>query len=487
MQHQHQSYSETSSTNKCLSDHSSTLFSKAAFMAAPKLQRVDDDSLKKYIMDENDVEASNKETLDDEDGPESSLPDPVSMRINNGIKAAPPNAAASSSVIAVADDPKNEQRNTTTNQKHPPSPTWWKRYVARLARVWTPRSVESWCMIEPDPPTPFLLYSKQVAEGMIYIKTYKASSSTCEGIAWSIAHHVGRRRQEQKAVSAGQPEKASDAAAAADAVCRAYTRHEFADNRMHARRDPAKSLLWTFVRNPAARDLSHIYHFEIGRKNRTSMTSMDIQKQIQAHIKGRQTRYLVRAKTSRAPLWPLHELKRNRTDLVMYMKDEIFVNYDFIGLTERMTESLAVIVLLWEDLQPQDVIVLNSKRSGGFDDGGNNQTCTAIPKADMTPELQEYFEYRHQLWNADVLLYHAANASLQMTIDSLGRERVQQMAQIIEALQQTAQERCLDEANFPCSPEGVYQPELAETSCYVQDAGCGHDCVDRVLSSSSTS
>lgn len=368
-------------------------------------------------------------------------------------------------------------------ERKPLDPTWWIRYVSRLARIWQPRSVDSWCgTLEPDPPTPYLLYSKQVAEGMIYIKMYKASSSTCEGIALSIAHHVGRR-QRQKHALAGQQQRQRQQAT--PAVCIAYTRHEFANNRMHARRHPSKSLLWTFVRNPAARDLSHIYHFEIGRNHRTGMTSSDILKHIQTNIKGRQTRYLVPAKTSPAPLWPVHELKKNRTEVVMYMKDEIFVNYDFIGLTERMTESLAVMVLLW-DLQPEDVIVLNSKRSGGFDDGGgHNHTCTVIPKAVMTPELEEYFEYRHSLWNADVLLYHAANASLEMTIDSLGRDRVQNMAQTIERLQNIAQEKCLDEAKFPCSPDGVYQPKLAEQSCYVQDAGCGHECVDRVLSTSS--
>lgn len=352
-----------------------------------------------------------------------------------------------------------------------PSPIWWERYVPKLARIWHSRSTESWCSsLEPNPPTPLLLGRDEVAEGMIYIKTYKASSSTCEGIAWSIAHHVGQRRHNDTTNTSVTP------------VCRAYTRHEFADNRMHARRHPTRSLLWTFVRDPAARDLSHIYHFEIGRKNRINMTSLDIQKQIQTRIKGRQTRYLVPQKTSRAPLWPLHELRKNRTELVLYMKSTIFENYDFVGLTERMSESLAVMVLLW-DLHPQDVIVLNSKRSGGFDDGGHNNTCTAIPKAVMTPELKEYFQTKHPIWNSDVLLYHAVNASLQMTINFLGSEMVATMVETIEHLQQLAQEKCSEEAFFPCSANGTFQPELAQKSCYVQDAGCGHECVDRVLSS----
>lgn len=310
-----------------------------------------------------------------------------------------------------------------------------------------------------------LLQRGEQAEGMVYIKMYKASSSTCEGIAWSIAHHVGQRQKQQE-----------------NGVCKAYTRHEFADKRMHARRNKERSLLWTFVRNPAARDLSHVYHFEIGREHRTDMDSEDIQRHIETKLKGRQTRYLVPVKgqKSHAPLWPRNEMRKNATDVIEYMREAIIDNYDFIGMTERMTESLAVMVLLW-DLKPEDVVVLNSKRSGGYDDGGHNDTCTAIPKAVRTPELEEYFQNRHSYWNADVLLYHAVNASLERTMDALGRDKVSAMATQIQSYQRYAQEHCESEAKYPCSPEGVFQPALAETSCYVQDAGCGHACVDRVL------
>lgn len=355
--------------------------------------------------------------------------------------------------------------NGEPKQKYTPNPLWWKRKVPILTRTWTPRATSSWCTLEADPQTPILLERGEKAEGMVYIKTYKASSSTCEGIAWSIAHHVGQRQTHKS-----------------DGVCKAYTRHEFADKRMHARRDVERSLLWTFVRNPAARDLSHVYHFEIGRQQHTDMTSEDIQRHIETKLKGRQTRYLVPTKgqKSHAPLWPRNEMRKNATQVIEYMREAIIDNYDFIGMTERMTDSLAVMVLLW-DLRAQDVVVLNSKRSGGYDDGGHNDTCTSIPKAVRTPELEEYFQNRHSYWNADVLLYHAVNASLEQTIDALGRDKVQAVAIKIQRYQEYAQKRCEEEAIYPCSPEGVFQPTLAEKSCYVQDAGCGHACVDRVL------
>ena len=404
-----------------------------------------------------------------------------------------------------AEDQK-EQRGRKP-QRRPVDPWWWKPYIEKLARPWTPRTIRSWCREDFHvfpPGLPFLLGYKKVAKGMIYIKVYKASSSTCEGIARSIAHHVGTRYWQKQQLSRQKKKKFQINKALMNAItyhnntsnnhnhttnsstsitCRAWTRHEFANSRMQARRDLNHSLLWTFVRNPAARDLSHIYHFEVGRNGRTNMTSKDIQDQIQLHLKGFQTRYLVANKTQPTPLWPLHELRRNRTKVINILNRAIFQNFDFIGLTERMNESLACMVLLW-NLHPQDVIVLNAKRSGGYDDGGGEgHACTKIPKvpSPLDPTLQEYFTKRHPMLNADMLLYHAANASLELTMDVLGRDKVYRMTQYIEQLQQIAQRECEDQAYFPCSPEGVYQPTLSQQSCYVQDSGCGYECIHRVL------
>jgi hypothetical protein len=140
-------------------------------------------------------------------------------------------------------------------------------------------------------------------------------------------------------------------------------------------------------------------------------------------------------------------------------------------------------VHLW-NLSPTDVIVLSSKRSGGYDDGGGgNNECVVIPPPtlELTVGLRRYFQTQHQVWNADYLLYHAVNRSLDRTIEMIGRDRIEETVRLIRHLQTIAEARCYGEAVFPCSPIGTFQPDLAATSCYVQDAGCGHDCVQRVL------
>jgi hypothetical protein len=336
-----------------------------------------------------------------------------------------------------------------------------------LARVWAPKN-SAWCRPEVTPTNSTTLSPGENAEGMIYVKSYKASSSTCEGIALNIAHHMARRKYGDSSQK-----------------CIAYTRHEFANKKRHARRAPDSSLLWSFVRHPQKRDMSHIFHFKIGRNQlfaqNDSQAIIDVMK---TSLKGFQTRYLVPDRRNRDSVykekWPRRSLRKHPEKLMLYLKQSLMENYDFLGLTERMEESLAVMVLLW-GLELSDVIVLSSKRSGGYDAGGRHKRCTKIPKAVTTPAIEEYLSTEHPIENVDYLLYHVANESLDLTIQSLGVEKVQKMVESIQELRKVVDENCQTDAMFPCSLEGVYQPDAAKSSCYVQDAGCGHKCVDHVL------
>jgi hypothetical protein len=255
---------------------------------------------------------------------------------------------------------------------------------------------------------------------MVYVKSYKTSSSTCEGIALNIAHHMVRRKygddSSQKYI--------------------AYTRHAFVDKKQHARRAPISSLLWRFVRHPQKRGMTHIFHFMIGRHQLIAQNdSQSIIDFMETSLEGSQTRYLVPARRNRNLVykerWPRRSQRKNPKDLMPYLKQKLTDNYGFLGLTERMEESLAAVVLLW-GLEPSDVIVLSSKRSGGYDAGGRLKNCTKIPKAVTTPAIEEYLSTKHPIENVDYLLYHVANESLDLTIQSLGVERVQNMVESIQ-------------------------------------------------------
>ena len=83
--------------------------------------------------------------------------------------------------------------------------------------------------------------------------------------------------------------------------------------------------------------------------------------------------------------------------------------------------------------------------------------------------------------NPDFALYHAANRSLDMTIEHLGQERIEKIAREISYLQGLAEHHCASQAIFPCSEVGQPQFEESSRSCYVQDAGCGHVCVEQLM------
>ena len=84
--------------------------------------------------------------------------------------------------------------------------------------------------------------------------------------------------------------------------------------------------------------------------------------------------------------------------------------------------------------------------------------------------------------NADYLLYAAANRSLDLTIDALGRDLVEYQVNNLRRLQAMAETHCINSTYFPCSSNGTLQSRMSDMDCYWRDMGCGHNCIDRILS-----
>ena len=414
------------------------------------------------------------------------------------------------------------------------SVNWWSSYANKIARhfvAWdhnlnniqnkddktmasSPYSHYGWCILEkPNEPTHFwrLQEPGERAIGLIYIKLYKASSSTCEGISINIAHNVASRittneiqRQPNNITvsiaTSTQTSIAPNTSPPEVPPCIHYNRHEFADMNAHSRQHRSyPNLLWTFVRDPYSRSLSHIYHFDISRKQSIEPTVDNIISKLEIY-KSFQTMYLLPYEIKNNNLFQIRKRKVPTTasrfappsvqqveHAVNRIQNDIIKYYDFIGITERMNESLATMILLWK-LNVADVIVLSAKRSGGYDDGGYKGRCTQIqkPSSDITTStiLQDYVRNGNfSNYNADMLLYDAVNRSLDLTIEKVGgNAKVQSVVKLIEELQSVAETQCQREAVFPCSENGKIQKEKAKESCYVQDAGCGHQCVTKVLS-----
>ena len=105
--------------------------------------------------------------------------------------------------------------------------------------------------------------------------------------------------------------------------------------------------------------------------------------------------------------------------------EEIISSYDFIGVTERMDESLVVLMILL-DMELTDILYLSSKRNGfAFtSDKQGNLKCIEVARKQESKAMEAYFKSTH--WEAtneeDILLFQAANESLDRTIEALGRD-----------------------------------------------------------------
>ena len=173
--------------------------------------------------------------------------------------------------------------------------------------------------------------------------------------------------------------------------------------------------------------------------------------------------------------------------------------YDFILVVERMDESLVALALLL-GVPVGDMLVSSSKVSGVTTDEGNDNIkakktsyvysqrynrCLPMVKTFTPPKLQRYLDsdhFRAQSYG-DLILHQAANYSLDMTIDRLGKGRFNAALKEFQYWKQREENECARKVQFPCSSDGTPQWDVSEKNCYLNDMGCGHQCIDDMLES----
>jgi hypothetical protein len=160
---------------------------------------------------------------------------------------------------------------------------------------------------------------------------------------------------------------------------------------------------------------------------------------------------------------------------------EIFNGYDFLMVAERMDESLTALALL-TGLNIADVLVKDSKVAGHYiysRYGFKKDQCHWQQKKGPSPGVARYFNSNEwlNLNYADEILWRAANASLDKTIETLGRNRFQSALQEYKRLQHLVFEACPQD--FGCTSDGKPLPVIEK--CYDRDFGCGYECIDMVV------
>lgn len=317
-----------------------------------------------------------------------------------------------------------------------------------------------------------LIKSKWTAKGLkckiIFAKIPKCASSTIGGIVRRIAannyqtfHYQGIR--EKRTRLPGKDEH----------TCAVYASHFPRPKNIKAARNDIllrDALLLTFLRNPISRVLSQYYHFRVSRAG-ASQIDVDV-------IKGLGISFRRDYMTK----WIADFFKRCQKtkieDNVEICVRKIINRYDFIGIVERLDESLVVFKIL-NNLTFSDILrVGNSKSHGSFDDTG-----VKIVPTTKSPKVLEFLQNRFNLSVfVDIHLYNAINKVLDETIHFIGREIVDNQLYLYKDLLSDVNRYCQGRVFPPFSNEGTNQKALSKADCYWNDNGCGVQCMDEYVS-----
>jgi hypothetical protein len=283
------------------------------------------------------------------------------------------------------------------------------------------------------------------SNGITFVKVHKCASTTVRNIMFKIAKRRGN--------------------------CQIRGQHAIANtlNLTNPKRDKSQSYLFTFIREPTKRAISDFYYhkvtrnnveptfanFKNGIKNKSRMKNFKIRglggyqlQYIQIHPGTNTTSSSTSTSqeeqsTPLLPEYTFYNEQQYTTKIqnpkLLYQTVENTINdYDFVGVADRVGESLVVLSFLL-DLTVTEISNVNSRMSGSYadivldtatsndgDDSIEEGKCVKIVKPNITPEMQKYIDSDE--WKAsiagDILLHKLVNDKLDYTITNvIGKDR----------------------------------------------------------------
>lgn len=372
-------------------------------------------------------------------------------------------------------------RNQTGTSQYCQTPACWKTLALSLGlkRAFPDRHSQRWLVqgksTEPlmDPSNPNHTYSDA---GIIYVKNFKAASSTIAGVALRLAFRLPGN----------------------DTTSNGWVRFHHTPGYSYRNRNPARSFLFTSVRDPARRALSRIFYTHISQFGHDPhnedllldfLKSTDLQYGSVRHVGGGYQVWYASLNGDQLPRsWGAKRPTTvQRRPIVHHVVGQILQDYDFLMVAERLNESIVVMALLM-NVSLDDVLVQNAKDSTAvswyYIKSGKLERCKRPIKVVQTPRIRDHLQ--SETWLAknygDYLLHAAADLSLDATIDRLGRDRVTDALETYQNLQDQVAAACQNQTIYHCSAEGVPQRPQSRRNCYSDDSGCGYQCIDAFLS-----
>mmetsp|Transcript_5808 Transcript_5808/g.6499 ORF Transcript_5808/g.6499 Transcript_5808/m.6499 type:complete len:441 (+) Transcript_5808:36-1358(+) len=312
-------------------------------------------------------------------------------------------------------------------------------------------------------------------DGLLFIKIEKAASTTIANIATRIAHALAHRVD----ANVTRPNDGLKV----QKICKSRINHRWSKNTEQlSKRDKDKSFLWTFLKDPTKRMLSFYFFFIIDhyKKEYTEDNLIDWLKSEKKINPGGQLYEI-------ADKYPeINVLNLTDEEIKSYIQ-KVIDNMNFIGLVERMNESLVLLQLML-DLQPSDVaIVKSSKMAGQYELflGNKKAGCQRMGyKREILPGAQTFLESDEwkQLSKIEYMLYDAANRSIDHTIETvIGRDKFNKALLEFEDMQRKVTKYCSDKVVLQCTANGTKVDKEKISKCYTHDEmGCGYECLDEM-------
>lgn len=161
--------------------------------------------------------------------------------------------------------------------------------------------------------------------------------------------------------------------------------------------------------------------------------------------------------------------------------DDILSDYNFVGILERIDESLVVLQMLL-NLTTKEILYTRTRTSGAFSNGWTGRPCLWVIQSFLTPGMEDFFNspiWGRHIVKDDLRLYSAINASLDRTIEKLGKENVAKNLYRLKRGLQIAQNNCHGRVIQMCDEAGRYHFDN-ETTCYIWSEGCDHECINEL-------
>jgi hypothetical protein len=343
-----------------------------------------------------------------------------------------------------------------------------------VSKFYKPTSPNVWCIDGR------LKYEqgKRRSMGLCYLKLPRAASSFLAGINQRIARNFAKRQ----------------------GLTKSCIRHDgHVPGMFYSKRDPL-SFLWTFVRDPADRALSRVAHalskVQGGSAAGANVSTYTIQAlhanadlqygAVSAGRGGFQLQYAMLRMIEEGSAWNSSDPTTvQNPPQVQQNVFSVIDAYDFVGVVERMDESLVAMQLLL-GLEATDILQFPTKTHLQYERRSVKTRPNALfcqqgidPNDLREPPVKHYLESSE--WFAqnygDYLLHRAASMSLDRTILKIGLPEFAKALKAYRALKKQADETC--RPIFSCSEDGTDQSTAAENDCYDGDhIGCGYLCLD---------